>query len=146
MTMTKPNYVLVDFENVQSVDPEKLADLPVKLILFVGRNQKSISIELFRKACALPGRIEVVDAVGAGRNALDFQMACYAGRLAEREPTAFIHFLSKDKGFDVVVQYLKTQRRCAARADSFDTLLFLAPKRQQSCSRGRNDWRWSKAD
>ena len=128
MSITKQNYVLVDFENVQAIDPEKLKDLPVKVVLFVGQHQKSISMEVFRKACALPGCFEVVEAVGTGTNALDFQIACYAGRLAEREPTAFIHFLSKDKGFDVVVQYLKSQKRWAARADSFNALLFFAPK------------------
>ncbi len=41
MSTTKQNYVLVDFENVQAIDPEKLKDLPVKVVLFVGQHQKS---------------------------------------------------------------------------------------------------------
>lgn len=126
--MTKQNYVLVDFENVQALDPEKLKDLPVKVVLFVGSHQKTVSMDILRKACALPGSFEVVDAVAAGKDALDFQIACFAGRLTEREPAAFIHFLSRDKGFDVVVQYLRSEGRLAARAEAFDALSFLTPK------------------
>src|SRR5206468_5556598 len=128
MIPTKKQYVLVDFENVQVVDLDRIKTLPVKVVFFVGSNQKSVSVDLFRKACAMPGSVEVVESVGSGKNALDFQMACYAGRIAEREPDAFIHFVSKDKGFDLVVQYLKAEKRLSARADSFGSLTFLLPK------------------
>ncbi|HYG35045.1 MAG TPA: PIN domain-containing protein [Clostridia bacterium] len=127
MNLTKQNYVLVDFENVQSIDLERIKSMPVKVVIFAGQNQKSVSMELFRKVCAMPGVVEVVEGVGSGKNALDFQMACYAGRIAEREPEAFVHFVSKDKGFDIVVQYLKSEKRFSSRVDSFSSLLFLAP-------------------
>ena len=66
-TLTKQNYVLVDFENVQAVDPECLKGLPVKVVLFVGENQKSVSMDLFEKACEIPGCVEVTSLVAAGK-------------------------------------------------------------------------------
>lgn len=126
--MTKQNYILIDYENVQMVALERVESLPVRIILFVGKNQKSVPIELFRKACTFKGTIEVVESVAVGKNALDFQMACYAGAISEKEPNAFIHFVTKDKGFDAVVSYLKSIGRLAARSDSFSGLLLFAPK------------------
>jgi len=130
MTIKKQHYALVDFENVQDVDLAPVEKLPVKVVIFCGQNQRHVSMELFQKACALPGRVDVIEATGAGKNALDFQIACYAGRLVEREPDAFVHFVSKDKGFDTVVKYLISQKRLAERADSFASLNLLAPKGQ----------------
>ena len=128
MTITKRNYILIDYENVQEMALERLESLPVSVVIFVGQNQKSIPIELFRKACAFTGLIEVIESVAVGRNALDFQMACYAGAVSEKEPSAFIHFVTKDKGFDAVVTYLKSLGRLAARSDSFLGLGLFASK------------------
>jgi hypothetical protein len=128
MTITKRNYILIDYENVQSVALERLKSLPVSVVIFVGQSQKHIPIELFRKACAFTGSIEVIESIASGKNALDFQMACYAGAISEKEPLAFIHFVSKDKGFDAVVLYLKSLGRLAARSDSFLGLGLFAPK------------------
>ena len=69
MIPTKKQYVLVDFENVQVVDLDRIKTLPVKVVFFVGANQKSVSVDLFRKACAIPGCVEVVESVGSGKNA-----------------------------------------------------------------------------
>jgi hypothetical protein len=128
MALTKPNYVLVDYENVQTLELERVAGLPVKVVLFIGSNQKRVPVELLRKVCAIPGCVEVIESVDAGKNALDFQMACHAGRIAEREPGAFLHFVSRDKGFDAVVRFLKDGGRLAARVDSFSSLAFLNQK------------------
>lgn len=125
MAFAKLNYVLVDYENVQTLDLERVAGLPVKVVLFVGSNQKRVPVELLRKVCAIPGCVEVIESAVAGKNALDFQMACHAGRMAEREPGAFLHFVSRDKGFDAVVRFLKDGGRWAARVDSFSALAFL---------------------
>ena len=128
MTITKRNYILIDYENVQAMALERLESLPVSVVIFVGQNQQSIPIELFRKACAFTGSIEVIESVAIGKNALDFQIACYAGAVGEKEPSAFIHFVTKDKGFDAVVLYLKSLGRLAARSDSFLDLGLFASK------------------
>jgi hypothetical protein len=128
MTITKRNYILIDYENVQVMALERLESLPVSVVIFVGQNQKSIPIELFRQACVFKGSIEVIESVAIGKNALDFQMACYAGGVSEKDPLAFIHFVTKDKGFDAVVLYLKSLGRLAARSDSFLGLGLFATK------------------
>jgi hypothetical protein len=52
---------------------------------------------------------------GNGSNALDFHIAYYIGKLAATKSTAFFHIVSKDTGFDPLVQHLKSQGVLAGR-------------------------------
>jgi hypothetical protein len=47
---------------------------------------------------------------GNGQNALDFHIAYYIGELAASEPDAFFHIISKDKGFDPLINHLKERK------------------------------------
>ena len=69
--------------------------------------------------------MDIYESAGVGKNALDFQLAFYAGRIFEKEPEACIHIVSHDKGFDPLVEHIKKQKRCCSRVDSFQTLPFL---------------------
>lgn len=122
MSTAKLSFVLVDYENIQALDLSRVNGLPIKIVLFMGRHQKSVPTELLKRVCELKGTVEVVESVAAGKNAVDFQIACYAGRIAERDPTAAIYFLSKDKGFNVLVEYLKAQQRTVSRVESMGEL------------------------
>ncbi len=128
MTLTKQNWVLVDYENVQAVELDLISGLPVQVILFVGPHQKSLPVELFKKGLEMKEKLTVVESAGSGKNALDFQMAFHAGRIAERHPEAFIHFITKDTGFDILVKHMKANKRFADRAVCFASLKFLSPK------------------
>lgn len=125
MTITKRNYVLVDYENIQAIEPEKLSGLPVRLIIFVGKAQKSIPIESVKRLCQCQCAIDIFESAGVGKNALDFQLAFYAGRIFEKEPEACIHIVSHDKGFDPLIAHIKKQKRCCSRVESFASLPFL---------------------
>lgn len=125
MNLTKRNYVLVDFENTQAVETEKLSGLPVRIILFLGQNQKLLPIDLVKRLLEFQGTAEIYESAGTGKNALDFQLAFYAGRIFEREPEAFLHIVSRDKGFDPLVSHIKSQNRLCTRVDSFSALPFL---------------------
>jgi len=125
MTITKRNYVLVDYENTQAIEPEKLTGLPVKLVIFVGKNQTSIPVELVKRLCQCQCAMDIYESAGVGKNALDFQVAFYAGRVFEKEPEACIHIVSHDKGFDPLVEHIRKQKRCCSRVDSFQVLPFL---------------------
>jgi hypothetical protein len=52
---------------------------------------------------------------GNGSNALDFHIAFYIGRLAERDPNAYFHIVSKDSGFDPLIKHLKERKIFAQR-------------------------------
>ena len=111
----KNNYVLIDFENVQ---PKNLAILnghEFRVIVFVGANQAKISFELASALQALGSNAEYVKIGGNGPNALDFHIAFYIGQLAERDPNAYFHIISKDTGFDPLIKHLKERKIFAQR-------------------------------
>ena len=64
---------------------------------------------------------------GNGSNALDFHIAYYIGKLAQHDPVAYFHIISKDTGFDPLIQHLKSQKIGATRSkDIGDIPLFKA--------------------
>ena len=61
---------------------------------------------------------EYVKISGNGKNALDFHIAFYIGQLAAKDPTAYFHIISKDGGFDPLLQYLKSKKIFSVRSPS----------------------------
>jgi hypothetical protein len=111
----RTNYVLVDLENVQ---PDSLAELAhdhFKILVFVGASQTKLPFELAASLQQLGPRAEYIKISGNGSNALDFHIAYYIGQLAAADPTVYFHIISKDTGFDPLVQHLKTKKVFAGR-------------------------------
>lgn len=111
----RTNYVLIDFESVQ---PESLAQLThdhFKVIVFVGANQAKLPFEIAASLQELGSRAEYVKISGSGSNALDFHIAYYIGRLAAEEPSAYFHIISRDTGFDPLIQHLRSKKILAGR-------------------------------
>ena len=67
-------------------------------------------------------RASYIKITGNGSNALDFHIAYYIGKLAEAEPTAYFHIVSKDTGFDPLIQHLKTEGIFAGRVKAIDEI------------------------
>ncbi|QDV38379.1 hypothetical protein ElP_63340 [Tautonia plasticadhaerens] len=111
----RPNYVLVDFENVRPDSAELLADECFRLIVFVGASQAKIPFEFVASVQRMGCRAEYVRISGNGPNALDFHISYYIGRLSATEPTAFFHIISKDSGFDPLIEHLRGVRSSAQR-------------------------------
>lgn len=112
----RTNYVLIDFENVQ---PTSLAGLEAEhfnVLVFVGASQNKLSFETVAALQRLGPRAEYVKIAGNGSNALDFHIAFHIGRLATQDPNAFFHIISKDTGFDPLIQHLKDRNVFAARS------------------------------
>lgn len=119
------NYVLIDLENVQ---PASLAGLDAefyKVLIFVGASQTKIPFELASVAQKLGERAAYIKVSGNGSNALDFHLAYYIGRLAQQDPTAYFHIISKDTGFDPLVQHLKSQKIGATRCKDISEIPLL---------------------
>lgn len=87
-----------------------------KVVLFVGANQTKLPYEMAVAIQQLGSRAEYVKISGNGPNALDFHIAFYIGQIASADPNAFFHIISKDTGFDPLIQHLKTKKIFAARA------------------------------
>lgn len=112
----RTNYILIDYENVQ---PGSLSSLDVehfKVIVFVGANQTKLSFEAAAALQRMGSRAEYVKISGNGSNALDFHIAFYVGQLAATDPAAFFHIISKDTGFDPLIQHLKTKKLSVIRS------------------------------
>ncbi|QJR30023.1 PIN domain-containing protein [Limnobacter profundi] len=112
----RTNYVLIDYENVQ---PEAMAVLSkehFKVIVFVGANQAKVTFEVASALQQMGERAEYIKISGNGSNALDFHIAYYIGLLASKEPEACFHIVSKDTGFDPLINHLKGKKILACRS------------------------------
>lgn len=117
----RTNYLLVDLENVTLHHLALGNGGPFKVKLFCGSHQKKVDIEVAGALQALgPEAVEYIRMDGAGKNALDFLIAYYIGRLAAADRTAFFHIISKDTGFDPLVKHLKSQKILCQRSPSVD--------------------------
>ncbi len=108
--------LLVDFENVQNVQKVDLARLPahMQVRMFIGATQAKVLIDLAEQAQVLGARFKYERVKGQGRNALDFHIAFYAGELLAKQPGVEIVILSRDTGFDPLIQHLR-ERKFACR-------------------------------
>jgi hypothetical protein len=117
----KTNIILIDFENIQPKDLAQLQGRPFQTKVFCGAHQAKVPLELAAELQPLGPDAEYIRIQGTGPNALDFHIAYYIGRLSTQLPDAFFYIISKDKGFDPLIQYLKTQnitcRRITSLAD-----------------------------
>lgn len=112
----RTNYVLIDFENVQPDAISILDQEHFKVIVFVGASQQKVPFEIASALQRLGAKAYYVKISGNGSNALDFHIAYYIGQLAATDPTAFFHIISKDAGFDPLIQHLKDKKIFAARS------------------------------
>jgi len=115
----RTNYVLIDRENGQPDNLALVSGVPWKVKVFLGANQTKVSVSMARAFQALGAdAVEYVTVEGSGRNALDFHIAYYIGRLAAQDPTAFFHIISKDTGFDPLIRHLKAKKVFCQRSSS----------------------------
>ncbi len=116
------SYVLIDFENVQPADLAALEQPHFKVIVFTGASQASVPLELARAMQKMGERGDYIKVSGNGRNALDFHIAFYIGRLAAAHPNASFHIVSRDKGFDPLIEHLRTLNIAASRVTEISSL------------------------
>lgn len=123
------NFILVDFENVQ---PEKLPAMErqdVHLWVFLGANQPRIPVELAIRMQPLGMRARYVRITSNGKDALDFVIAFSIGELVVSHPTAYFHIISKDTGFDPLIDYLQTRNIKVHRHESIESVPVCKPLR-----------------
>ncbi len=114
----KKNYVLIDYENVQPDFMAALEKEHFNVIVFVGANQAKVTFEVASVLQQLGSRAEYIKISGNGSNALDFHIAFYIGQIAAKEQDAYFHIVSKDTGFDPLIQHLKSKKILASRSKS----------------------------
>ena len=88
------HWLLVDYENLQPVfRPGSLSD--ARVVVFHGAQQQGAPAKLKSRLASIDS--EFVRCTKTGKNALDFHLTYYLGRLAAQHPKDDFYVLSKDK-------------------------------------------------
>jgi len=111
-------YVLIDYENVQPTSLDKFKEQGYKLRLFVGANQNKIPVDLAAQIQSFGSDAEYIRIEGSGKDALDFHIAFYMGRISAQEPGSQFIVISKDTGFDPLIRHLKASKIKVTRSAS----------------------------
>lgn len=111
----RTNHVLIDFESVQPDSLGTLEQEHFKVHIFVGANQTRLPFDVAAAIQRMGSRANYVKISGSGPNALDFHIAFYIGQLAAEDSSAYFHIISKDTGFDPLIQHLKSRNIFARR-------------------------------
>lgn len=104
----RKHVVLIDYENVQPRTLELLAPECFHVRLFVGASQSKLPFEIAESMHRLGERAEYIKISGDGSNALDFHIAFYLGVVSQSDRNACFYIVSRDKGFDPLIEHLKS--------------------------------------
>src|SRR5688572_11344645 len=124
----RTNYVLIDYENVQVTSVDLLKGEHFRLWVFLGPNDTRLKVPLVLAIHEFRERAVYVPLKTGGPNALDFHIAYYLGALAKADPAGFFHIISKDSGFDPLVEHLKNEKISVVRSVSVGAMPCFAPK------------------
>lgn len=108
--------LFVDYENVQTVDLSGLDPETARVLLFVGKSQTKIPISLVQDTQRFGANLDWVRISGDGKNNLDFHIAFELGKVCGSvSRDSEIVILSKDRGYDSVIEYAKGKYGVQAR-------------------------------
>jgi hypothetical protein len=121
------NHVFVDFENVHEINLAVIGSKAVNFTLLLGPRQTKLDVALVEKLIEHSASVQLVRLTSSGNNALDFALAYYVGRAVAADPTGFFHIVSKDTGYDPLVEHLRAKHIHVRRHDDFANLTFARP-------------------
>lgn len=124
--------LLIDYENIQNLDFSSIQLEEMEVKIFVGQSQNKIPFELVQSAQTLGSKLEWIKIEGSGNNSLDFHIAFHLGVFNQYMHNTSFLVLSKDKGFDPLINYLKKQNWQCRRIEE------LANVRQNKASQNVN--------
>ena len=114
----RTNFVLIDSDNVMPEYIERLKHEHFRVVVFVGANLTRLNFPIVNAVQSLGSNGSYVRISTHGPNALDFHIAYYIGKLSAAHPGAYFHVISKDKGFDPLIQHLRDQKIFCSRSAS----------------------------
>jgi len=116
------NHIFVDYENVHAVDPAIIGSKTVHVTLLLGAKKTKLDATVVEKLMQHVSTVEMIRLTSSGRNALDFALAYYVGRAVLADPCGYFHIVSKDKGYDALIEHLRGKHIHIRRHESFATL------------------------
>lgn len=121
------NHIFVDFENVHTVDLAVIGSRTVHFTLLLGARQTKLDAVLVEKLLEHAATVQLVRLTSSGKNALDFTLAYYLGRAVAADPTGYFHVISKDTGYDPLIEHLRSKHIRIRRHNDFTALTFSGP-------------------
>jgi hypothetical protein len=100
-TPTPVNHVFVDFENVYEIDPALIGAKSTEFTLLIGPENKKLDLDVVEKLLTHAGAVQFI-------------------RLAD--PAGYFHLISKDKGYDPLLDHLKGKHVHVRRHEDFASL------------------------
>ncbi len=123
------NHVFVDYENVHAVDPAIIGSKTVHLTLLLGAQKTKLDATVVEKLLHHAANIELIRLKSPGRNAVDFSLAYYLGRAVLADPHGYFHIVSKDAGYDPLIEHLRSKHVRVRRHADFTKLTFATSAR-----------------
>jgi hypothetical protein len=118
------NHVFVDLENVKTIDTTVLGGKNLTLHLFLGPQNKKLEVDVVEKLMEHSQVVQMIRSPKNGKNALDFVLAYHLGQAVLADPKGYFHIVSKDAGFDALVDLLKSRHVKVKRHADWSTLHF----------------------
>lgn len=103
-------HILIDYENIQPKSFDGIEAKDCHVWLFLGVNQqKSLPLELVETLLGFNNEnVHIIKMQHAGKNALDFYLSFYLGKISEIDPKADVCILARDSGYDILVEHLNS--------------------------------------
>jgi len=103
-------HILIDYENVQPKSFDNIETKDCHIWLFLGVNQqKSLPLELVETLLRFDNeKTHIIKMQHVGKNALDFYLSFYLGKISEIDSNADVFILARDSGYDVLVEHLNS--------------------------------------
>ena len=115
--------LLVDYENVQSIQIDELDPNNTEIVIFIGDSQNKIPFQLVKDSQKFGEKLNWIKIEGNGTNALDFHIAYHLGKITNEKTQDKYIILSKDKGFDPLVKYICKQGFECKRINSINEII-----------------------
>ncbi|MBN8461055.1 MAG: hypothetical protein J0M04_24770 [Verrucomicrobia bacterium] len=120
------NHVFVDLENIKVIDHSVIGGKNLTLHLFLGPQNKKLDVEVVEVLLEHARTVNMIRSPAVGKNALDFVLAYHLGQAVLADPKGYFHIVSKDLGFDSLVELLKSKHVKVRRHDDWSGLHFTA--------------------
>ena len=98
-------------------------------------------MEFCQSLCRFGKNVHFIRVKKTGKNALDFYLSFYLGKITEQDPAALIGILSKDGGYDVLTEHIKDNQLAQniARITCLDEIQSLPHAKQLEKQQPEND-------
>ena len=103
-------HILIDYENIQPKSFDAIETDECHIWLFLGTNQqKNLPLELVETLLRFDSKnVHIIKMQHTGKNALDFYLSFYLGKISEIDSCANVCILARDSGYDVLVEHLNS--------------------------------------